>query len=534
MNDTKEMQTAQQRMYSRRKREEKDKHGSLEESRDLQEQLPITSKHFRLGLAQHLKILLLSVMVTALTVVLPYMTSFATDYQQFNLYAGLMMVKNQLPYSDLFATGGFLFYALIGLSQVLGSQLYLLGVQLLALYAAGVRLSKIIVFYTDSHTASMTGVRAFYLANMTLGFGGLYPMQWAAPFVLMGLWFLIRYFAGMTRDEGFILYGFNAALALFLEPKTLIFWVVAFILLSGYNIFQKRFAHGFYQNLAIFFGLIIVIYTVGYFIFTFELTVPYLRQVLIYNFTHLAWGNGSLWQTVLFQIGLAFLSGLLLGAVVFFEHIRKAKTDYLSRVLIFLSLVIYIIWAVLSKSWAFYQLLPALPFGILLTVISLDGFAKQRHSRRNSHRRPEDERSLWGTFLFSHLFGPIVLVVVTFALPLYQNIKEEKRDSERATIVNYLKENTSDDESVVVIDNQADIYLSSERRTATHYLVASLYQASNDRVRDFEDDFLGSQSRLVVVNNALRVSQPVKESLSKHYTQVALDGLENFTVYQLK
>lgn len=534
MNDTKEMQITQRGTYSRRHREDREIYESLEDSQYLQETEPKAPRHFHLGFTQHFQLLLLSVIVTALTVVLPYMTSLATDYQQFNLYAGLMMVKNQLPYSDLFTTGGFLFYAVIGLSQAWGSQLYLLGIQLLALYVSGVTLSKIILFYTDSHAASMTGGIAFYLANIALGFGGLYPMQWAAPFVLMGLWFLIRYFAGMTKDEGFILYGLNAALALFFEPKTLLFWLIAFVLLSGYNLSQKRLARGFYQNLAIFFGLILIIYTVGYFIFTLELTVPYLRQVLIYNFTHLAWGDGSLWQTVLLQVGLAFLSGLLLGGVVFFEHIRKVKTDPLSRVLLFLSLLVYVVWAVLSKSWAFYQLLPALPFGLILTVISLDGFAKQRQMRRNSHRRPEDERSLWGSFLVSHLMGPVVLVVVALALPFYQKMTHESWDSERAVIASYLKENTAADEPVVVIDNRADIYLLSKRRTATHYPVASLYQASDSRVRDFEDDFLGSQSTIVVVNTALTVSQSVTESLSKHYTKLSLDNLEHFTVYQLK
>ncbi|MFC5630068.1 MULTISPECIES: hypothetical protein [Streptococcus] len=536
MNDTKELQIAQPSTYSRRSRESRETM-SLEEDLNFQEQKQEESRRlrqFHLGASHHFKILLLSILVTALAVVLPYMASFMTEYHQFNLYTGMMMARNQLPYSDVFTTGGFLFYGIIGLSQVLGSQLYLLGVQFLALYVSGIYLSKIILFYTDNASASMAGGLAFYLANLTLGFGGFYPMQWASPFVLMGLWYLIRYFAEMTKDEGFILYGVNAALALFFEPRTLIFWVIAFVLLSGYNIVHKRLARGFYQNLAITFGLMVVFYTVGYFVFTFELIVPYLRQVLFYNFTHLSWGINSLWQTALLQIGLAFFSGLLLGAIVFFEYMRKVKTNRLSSVLIFLSLLVYIILAALSKSWAFYQLLPALPFGIILTIISLAGFAKQRASRRHSHRRQEAERSLWGTFIFSHLCGPLALIVIAAALPFYRNMQETKQESERIAIANYLKDNIADEESVVVVDHQIDIYLLSERRTATHYPVSSLYQASDDRIKDFEDDFLSSQSQLVIVNNGSVLSESVQDNLTKYYTQLSLDGVEHFTVYQLK
>lgn len=536
MNDTKETQVEQHKTYSRRQRDDKGaSHFEQADNRQVQAlEEGKRPRRFRLGAAHHFQILLLSMVLTLLTVVLPYMSSLATDYQQFNLYTGTLMTKNQLPYSDIFATGGFLFYALIGISQILGSQLYLLGVQFLALYVAGIYLYKIVFFYTDDTASSMAAGIAFYLGNLALGFGGLYPMQWAAPFVLMGLWFLIRYFAGMTKDEGFILYGLHAALALVLEPKTLLFWLLAYVLLSGYNLSKKRFARGFYQNLAIILGLILVFYTVGYFIFNLEVTIPYLTQVLGYNFTHLAWGTGILWQTALLQVGLAFFSGLLLGALVFFEHIRKAESDYLSRVLIFLSLLAYVTLAVMSKSWAFYQLLLALPFGLILTIISLDGFAKQRQSRKNSHRRREDERSLWGTFLFSHLAGPVLLVLVAVALPFYQRMTETARDDERVVLASYLKENTADAEKVVVIDDKADVYLLSGRQTATHYPVASLYQASEDRIKEFEDDFLGSQSKFVIVNKNLTLSQSVKDSLAKNYNQMTIEGLEHFALYQLK
>lgn len=536
MNDTKELKIAQQKTYSRRSRDSREMI-SLDENFNLQEQKqeePRRLKSFHLGASHHFQILLLSILVTALTAVLPYMASFMTDYHQFNLYTGMMMTRNQLPYSDVFTTSGFLFYGIIGLSHLLGNQLYLLGVQFLALYVSGIYLSKIIIFYTDNASASMAGGLAFYLANLALGFGGLYPMQWASPFILMGLWYLIRYFAEMTKDEEFILYGINAAVALFLEPRTLIFWVIAFVLLSGYNIVHKRLARGFYQNLAIIFGLMVVVYTVGYFVFTFELMVPYLQQTFLYNFTQLAWGTSSLWLTALLQIGLAFFSGLLLGAIVFFEYMRKVKTNRLSSVLIFLSLLVYIILAALSKSWAFYQLLPALPFGIILTIIGLASFDKQRASRRHSHRLQEDKRSLWGTFIISHLCGPLALIFIAAGLPFYQNMQETRQDSERMAVVNYLKDNTSDEEPVVIVDNQTDIYLLSERRTATHYPVSSLYQASYDRIKDFEDDFLGNQSRLVIVNNDLLLSESVQANLTKHYTKLSLEDVKHFTVYQLK
>lgn len=67
----------------------------------------------------------------------------------------------------------------------------------------------------------------FFLINGTLGFGGLYPIQFAMPFVLGAIFFLTRYFAGHSRDEAFILYGFAGAAGALFEARTLIFWVLS-------------------------------------------------------------------------------------------------------------------------------------------------------------------------------------------------------------------------------------------------------------------------------------------------------------------
>ena len=92
---------------------------------------------------------------------------------------------------------------------------------------------------------------AFYLLNVALGFGGLYPIQFAMPFVMVSLWFLTKYFADIIKDEAFILYGFAGAAAMLLEPRTLVFWALSFLTIIVFNLKQRHFARGFYQLLCI-------------------------------------------------------------------------------------------------------------------------------------------------------------------------------------------------------------------------------------------------------------------------------------------
>lgn len=128
---------------------------------------------------------------------------------------------------------------------------------------------------------------SYYLLSVSLGFGGLYPTQLAMPFILISAWFLTKYFACLVKDEAFILFGFVGALAMLIDPSTLIFWSFACVTVFSYNISQKHLARGFYQLLASIFGMILVFYTAGYFILNLQVLNPYLSQTMIYPFTFL-------------------------------------------------------------------------------------------------------------------------------------------------------------------------------------------------------------------------------------------------------
>lgn len=489
---------------------------------------------FKIGKNHKLIIFLLSLLLTATTVVIPFFSKFATDVQSLNLYTGQMVLNGQLPYADIFATGGFLYYILIAAGFAIGNPLWLLIIQLIAFYVSGIYLYKLVEYYIDNKSISLLTCAFFYLSNLALGFGGLYPIQWAMPFVLLGLWFITKHFDNVASDEGFIAYGLYIAIALLLEPQTLILWLIIFVILTGYNISKKLWARGFYQSLATLLGLILIFYTAGYFIFNMELLLPYLSQTLGYHLTTLHFGNGSWWQVALLQIGLSLLSGILIGILGFIEHIRKVQFALLPRFILFITTIIYLTRIILSKNWSWHLLLLALPFGLILTVITIDKVKKQRNKVTNSHRRKEDEPSFVSTFLFTNLGGPILLAFIGLALPIYQYYQYKPVITERLKVVSYITENSAPDERIIVVDNSATIFKNSKRQSATHYPVTSLYLADKHNKADFEDEFLGNQADLIVVSKKEKLSQNIKDGLSKYYLEVTPDNFKQFKIYNIK
>lgn len=74
-------------------------------------------------------LLFFSLIISALTIAVPFFTDAANSLQSQNLYIGMMLTKGQIPYSDVFTTGGLLYFVVIALSYYLGTTLWLVFVQ---------------------------------------------------------------------------------------------------------------------------------------------------------------------------------------------------------------------------------------------------------------------------------------------------------------------------------------------------------------------------------------------------------------------
>jgi len=211
-------------------------------------------------------ILIFSLILSIFSIAVPCFTDFANNIQSQNLYIAKMFANGSLPYSDFFATGGFFYYLLVSLAFRLGSTLWLIPIQFLAYYLSGSYLYKTVMHMTSKKEIATLISIIFYVTNGTLGFGGLYPIQFAMPFVLGAIFFLTRYFAGHSRDEAFILYGFAGTAGALFEARTLIFWILSLVTIFVYNLVNKHFARGFYQVLCILFGNILAVQDTDMFI----------------------------------------------------------------------------------------------------------------------------------------------------------------------------------------------------------------------------------------------------------------------------
>jgi hypothetical protein len=479
-------------------------------------------------------ILILSLILSIFSISVPCFTDFANNIQSQNLYIAKMFANGSLPYSDFFATGGFFYYLLVSLAFRLGSTLWLIPIQFLTYYLSGSYLYKTVMHMTNKKEIATLISIIFYVTNGTLGFGGLYPIQFAMPFVLGAIFFLTRYFAGHSRDEAFILYGFAGTAGALFEARTLIFWILSLVTIFVYNLVNKHFARGFYQVLCIIFGNILVLYLCLYFILNLQITSDYINQVLVYNFTQLAVEKNDFLLTLAYQSFAVIGSGLLIGAS---NHLLGDAKDKSIKWVLLLSFIFTVVYSLFSQSFGLYSILNIVPYGLVLTALSLDDAIKKR-AERTSHRRRNGNQihtlKVFGIFLSRNYFLPIAVFAFAFAMPIIMFLFNLGNNTERSTVANYLAKNTKKDETIYVYDSSAKIYLESGRKAASQFVLPELNTAKSSHQKALSDTIIQDSAQYIVVQQDTQLPSDVKSTLSKNYKKAPVKGVERYTVYVLK
>ncbi len=148
---------------------------------------------------------------------------------------------------------------------------------------------------------------SFYFLVLGLGFGGTYVTLFSLPILFASMNFILAYLIGHRKDEGFILYGAIAAVGFLIDPMTsALFYLLAFLGLTAFNIKQKRWARGFYQLLAALLVFSLVFYPIGY-MTVLNQTFGYAINQVTYVFNALNFSNGQAFSNAIYY-GLCWRS----------------------------------------------------------------------------------------------------------------------------------------------------------------------------------------------------------------------------------
>jgi len=472
----------------------------------------------------------LSLLISLLHVGVPFLTRFATDQQSQNLYAGWAMTKGQVPFGDFYGTNGLLYYAINWLGSLAGGHWILMILQAIALFFAGTYLYRVVrLLVSDKDTAKNVQL-LFYFLVLGLGFGGTYVTFFSLPILFASMNFILAYLIGHRKDEGFILYGAIAAVAFLIDPMTsALFYLLAFLGLTAFNIKQKRWARGFYQLLAALLGFSLVFYPIGY-ITVLNQTFGYAINQVTYVFNALNFSNGQTFSNAIYYGLLALAFGLVSAFLMSFTK----QSSSARRIFRFMgwagSLVVLIVSIGLPEQGA-YQLLPMLPFVLPLFAIwfSRGGEANDEIERRG---RKKKNKEVWAAYFTSQVFLPLVALIYLLANPVVQDlVLQSGQSSERSAIASYIHNHSKAKDTIYAWDTTAILYQESDRLAASALLTPTSYLGINENRTNVTQQIDRSEPKYIVVNNQVELTSKMKDLLKENYRLVE-KKYRHFKLYQ--
>lgn len=453
-----------------------------------------------------------SLLLSIFSVANPFLTSFATNLQTQNLYAGMAMMFGQVPYGNFFGTNGVLYYLLAWLGHIDGGFLVFGLLQFIFLVISGIYFYKIIAYFGQSDYLATSFSHWFYIFIFALGFGGLYAEIIVLPFILMTIWFLVRYFENALRDEGFILYGINLALTFLIYPKGSILWLVASLVLIVFNIRNQQKARGIYQFLATVLGFLLVMYAVGYYAFDSEILGTAIQQTFLYNL-RLDFQYTDLYLTIAMVSGFLLLSGFFKSMVQTLISFGQGKHTYI-KIILLLAFLVQLLLIVGTDHYYWSYLLNLVPYGFVMGIVHLQ----------------DDSVDEEDGYLHLQFFLPLFICLGIFAQPAYAYLLQGELVADRENVAQYISEQTEEADKIYVWDNSASIYLDSQRLSSATLTNVEPYLNTTENKNSLIYDLNKNDATYVVVNKNLPILDDVKTNLETQYKSV--QTTDHFIIYQ--
>ena len=472
----------------------------------------------------------LSLLISLLHVGVPFLTRFATDQQSQNLYAGWAMTKGQVPFGDFYGTNGLLYYTINWLGSLAGGHWILMLLQAIALFFAGTYLYRVVRLLVGDRGTAKNIQLLFYFLVLGIGFGGVYVTFFSLPILFASMNFILAYLIGDRKDEGFILYGAIAAVAFLIDPMTsALFYLLAFLGLTGFNIKEKRWARGFYQMLAALLGFSLVFYPIGY-VTVWNQTFGYAINQVTYVFNALDFTNGQTFSNAIYYGLLALAFGLVSAFLMSFTK-QDSSARRIFRFMGWVgSLVVLLVSIGLPEQGA-YQLLPMLPFVLPLFAL---WFSRDEETDEGLERRGRKKKNkkVWAAYFTSQAFLPVIALIYLVASPVVQDqVLQPGQSSERSEIASYIQKHSKSKETIYAWDTRATLYQESDRLAASALLTPTSYLGIYENRTNVTQQIDRSEAKYIVVNNQVELTSNMKKLLKENYRLVE-KKYRHFKLYQ--
>ena len=449
-------------------------------------------------------------------------------------YIGWRMHNNEVPYRDIFDHKGPLIYFINYLGIAISYDKGIWLIEYLFIFVSLLLTYKIFCKFTGK-VSSLIATLLTFVPMYSYFEGGNYTEEYALPFILLGLYIFIDFFKESEKYVGknkfinwkIVLSGISCACILFLRQNMIALWLVFCIATIIFCIKKKFYKELFRFIVSFLIGIIIITVPIIIYLIVNQAFDGFIKDYFIFNF---AYSSVSLVERASSIFIFLVNDNIILLLVIM---IIKIIYNIIKRMPVFFE-VSYLIYMVINiilvciSGRAYYHygitLIPAYIYPFCILFCSLESIKLNK--------------------LKTYIIGYILLVFIvptwikylkdTFnVITIYQEEKVVNNDTK--DLIEYIKENTYENEEIIIYGHKNSIYNLTKTKSASKYsyIIDKLLEDENF-MKNYLLELKEKNPKLIIlINSPVIKSDRMKVFLvENHYYQC--NQFAEIDVYCLK
>ena len=412
-------------------------------------------------------------------------------------YIGQEMVDGNIPYADTFDHKGPIIYILNWVGSLINPQRGIWLVELLSLFILSLISYRTMRLLKCGCSLSLLGVAALMLAIIPYFEDGNYTEEFAMPFIAGGLYMLIDFFINKgTKWWKVFICGICLGAVLLLRINMIPLWIVFGILILIDHLRKKD-----YVGIIKIFGWLVLGVAVIFVPILIWLTSNgafnnFIEDYLMFNFSYASDGGmRARLNTLLLFIDTALVLTSL--SISIYAVAKQPKKEKLLPIGILCSLILSLAIASMSGRPYMHYMMIMIPLLVYPFYVIL-----QLHKNRGTRRSINTQTLL--ILFFSGVF--ILPCFINSVLYIKDNIKESTRGKPSETTLavrDVVLANSTSDDKIAVYGSWDDIYLKTDRRSASKYSYTyALAAIKPEEMHEYFDELEKEKPALVVTQGS--------------------------------
>ena len=429
-------------------------------------------------------------------------------------HIGYLMTKGYIPYRDLFDHKGPLIYFYNYIGTFISYYHGVWYIELLSLFATFIALYKSSRLYLNKVYSMLLVIITSTILFQCLEEGNLVE-EYALPFISIALYIFLEYFKkkDITKFK-LILNGFCFGGVCMLRPNMVSLWIAFCILVLVQKIKEKRLIDILYFILYFLIGAALMILPFCIWLIKAGAWNYFIADYIKFNALYSGHTTNTI--RIITTIHFAFEPVTFIALLYSIYMIFKYKEDRLFNIFNFIFIVISL--ALISMSGRVY-----LHYGIIMIPCVLYTYIIMMNNI------PSNNKLLKYTIL-TFIICALVLPAWVKGAKNYEYIfginKKDYIKPRTVQVVDYIKENTNEDDKICVYGTWSAVYVLTKREPGSRYMYTSpLTRIDKNVMKIYSDDVKRNTPKYFIIREEF-MTKKVEKFLADHYYEPAFKSIK--------